>query len=264
MTAAYPDSARAPGSLDPGAARCAQPASIPPGRRRFLLEEESDASGSPVPIATVFLTNRECPWRCLMCDLWQNTLPGETPESPAVRSCGQIRSALAALPAARWIKLYNGGSFFDPRAMPPGEDPRDRAGAGALRARHRGVASGAGRRALRRAREAPPRPARGRHGTRDDPPRRAAPLEQAHDARRTSAGAADFLRARGIALRAFVLVGLPWVEPSDAVDWAVRSADFAFDCGARAVSLIPTRTGNGAMEALEAAGAFVPPTLGAR
>ena len=29
---------------------------------------------SRVPVATIFLTNRECPWRCLMCDLWKNTL----------------------------------------------------------------------------------------------------------------------------------------------------------------------------------------------
>ena len=37
---------------------------------------------------------------------------------------------------------------------------------------------------------------------------------------------------------------------------AVRSLDFAFDCGASAVSLIPTRSGNGAMEALAEKGDF--------
>ena len=40
----------------------------------FFVEEERSASGEVVPVATVFLTNRECPWRCLMCDLWKNTL----------------------------------------------------------------------------------------------------------------------------------------------------------------------------------------------
>src|SRR5262249_8979473 len=84
----------------------------------FLFEEEPDEEGRPASIATVFLTNRECPWRCLMCDLWQNTLPGDTPPGPLPR---QIRAALAPLPAARWIKLYNAGSFFDPRAIPAGE-----------------------------------------------------------------------------------------------------------------------------------------------
>jgi hypothetical protein len=37
--------------------------------------------------------------------------------------------------------------------------------------------------------------------------------------------------------------------------------DAAFDCGASVVSLVPTRKGNGSMEALEAAGRFRGPTL---
>jgi uncharacterized Fe-S cluster-containing MiaB family protein len=45
----------------------------------FFVEEERSASGEIVPVATVFLTNRECPWRCLMCDLWRNTLTDVTP-----------------------------------------------------------------------------------------------------------------------------------------------------------------------------------------
>lgn len=54
-----------------------------------------------------------------MCDLWTSTLPGDTPRGaiPA-----QIRAALAELPPARRIKLYNAGSFFDPKAIPPDDD----------------------------------------------------------------------------------------------------------------------------------------------
>ena len=40
----------------------------------FLVETEAGPGGEAVEVTTVFLTNRECPWRCLMCDLWQNTL----------------------------------------------------------------------------------------------------------------------------------------------------------------------------------------------
>src|SRR5207249_2992287 len=40
----------------------------------FLAEEERAESGEVVRVAAIFLTNRECPWRCLMCDLWKNTL----------------------------------------------------------------------------------------------------------------------------------------------------------------------------------------------
>ena len=83
-----------------------------------LVEEEAVAPGRTVPVATIFLTNRECPWRCLMCDLWKDTLEES---SPAGAIPEQIREALLRLPPARRIKLYNAGSFFDPHAVPPGE-----------------------------------------------------------------------------------------------------------------------------------------------
>src|SRR5262249_13142066 len=81
----------------------------------FMVENERSADGDVVPVATLFLTNRECPWRCLMCDLWRNTLT-ETVPPGAIPA--QIDYALARLPPARQIKLYNSGSFFDPRAIP--------------------------------------------------------------------------------------------------------------------------------------------------
>jgi hypothetical protein len=73
--------------------------------------------------------------------------------------------------------------------------------------------------------------------------------------------AADFLRDHHVALRAFVLVQPPFVNPSEAVEWALRSVRFAFDCGATAVSLIPTRLGNGALDALAPTGDCSPPSL---
>jgi hypothetical protein len=45
------------------------------------------------------------------------------------------------------------------------------------------------------------------------------------------------------------------------VYWAERSLDAAFDAGASVCCLIPTRGGNGAMEALAAQGDFAPPSL---
>jgi len=206
----------------------------------------------------VFLTNRECPWRCLMCDLWRNTLAEATPPGVILR---QIRSAVAALPPARWIKLYNAGSFFDTQAIPT----REIAAIADELARYDRVIVEShpalvGDRCADLAARLP-----GRLEV-------AMGLETIHPEilprlnKRMSLAqfreAAAFLREREIALRAFVLVGLPWLAPREAVEWAVRSAEFAFECGARAVTLIPTRTGNGAMDALEAAGEFTPPTLG--
>ena len=108
----------------------------------FLVENERAESGEIVRVATIVLTNRECPWRCVMCDLWRNTLtesvpPGAIPEQidfalrsglPLLRRAGKAvgeTAALAGSPQERQptIKLYNAGSFFDPRAIPPEDFP---------------------------------------------------------------------------------------------------------------------------------------------
>jgi uncharacterized Fe-S cluster-containing MiaB family protein len=73
--------------------------------------------------------------------------------------------------------------------------------------------------------------------------------------------AAHFLRLHRIDLRAFVLVSPPFVPASEALDWVERSVAFAFDCHATAVSLIPIRPGNGAIDTLARAGEFFPPNL---
>ncbi len=75
------------------------------------------------------------------------------------------------------------------------------------------------------------------------------------------AQAAGHLRKNSIDLRVFVLVQPPFISPGDALHWAQRSLDFAFDCGATVVTLIPTRAGNGATDRLMASGDFVPPNL---
>ena len=68
---------------------------------QFLAEEERSSGGEIALVNTVFLTNRECPWRCVMCDLWKNTLT-ETVPVGAIPS--QIEYALARLPAAPAVK----------------------------------------------------------------------------------------------------------------------------------------------------------------
>ena len=67
-----------------------------------VWEEERDDTGALASTAVVFLTNRECPFRCTMCDLWVHTLDEPVPRGAIAR---QIRDALATLPPARQIKL---------------------------------------------------------------------------------------------------------------------------------------------------------------
>ena len=223
----------------------------------FLAERERAEFGEIVPVATLFLTNRECPWRCLMCDLWKNTLPDSVPVGAIPH---QIDFALGRLPATRQIKLYNSGSFFDSRAIPVADHPRI---AERLRDFERVIVES--HPSLINERCLP---------FRDLLPGRlevAMGLETAHpgvleklNKRMTLddfARAAGFLKSEGMALRAFVLVKPPFLDEVEALHWAKRSIDFAFDQGAAVVSLIPTRFGNGALESLAEQGNFAPPRL---
>ena len=226
----------------------------------FWVEQERAASGEIVPVATLLLTNRECPWKCLMCDLWRHTL---TESVPSGAICAQIALALKQLPGARQIKLYNSGSFFDPHAI-PSEDYE------AIAARLAGFE--------RVIVESHPkligdscwrlRDLLGAHGVKLEV---AMGLETIHpevsellNKRATPddfACAAQKLRENDIALRVFALIKPPFMDESEALLWANRSTVFAFDCGASVVALIPTRRGNGAMEILESRGEWSPPRL---
>jgi archaeosine synthase beta-subunit len=269
----------------------------------FFVEDEAAASnegGAPakvVPTTTIFLTNRECPWRCVMCDLWRSTLTTSVPPGaisaqidfalsqlsasgvlklgapPAVIAGGHFAqqhaqtdpilnspSWISQPPVSRVLKLYNSGSFFDARAISV-ED-------------HQAIADRANNfdrlivenhpafvddKILR---------FRGRLRCRLEI---AMGLETVHpdilprlNKRMTLeqfASAATFLRANDIDLRVFILVQPPFMKPSESLHWAERSLDFAFDCGATVATLIPTRGGNGAMETLAASGEFSPPSI---
>ena len=74
-------------------------------------------------------------------------------------------------------------------------------------------------------------------------------------------GAAGHLSELGVAVRVFLLVSPPFVPREQQDEWLLRSIDVALTCRASAISLIPTRSGNGAMEALAGAGSFLRPQL---
>ena len=210
-----------------------------------------------VPVATIFLTNRECPWRCLMCDLWKNTL---TETVPAGAIAAQIDYALERLGPARHIKLYNSGSFFDPRAIPIDDYPAiAQRVAGFERVIVECHPALIGESCFRFKELLP-----GRLEV-------AMGLETVHpeildklNKRMTTgqfAAAAARLREHDIDMRVFILVKPPFMKEDEALHWAERSLDFAFNCGATAATLIPTRAGNGAMEELASFGDFSPPRL---
>lgn len=222
-----------------------------------FLEDEATERGESAPVATVFLTNRECPWRCLMCDLWKNTLSETTPPGaiPA-----QIRRALDTLPPARRIKLYNSGSFFDPKAILPEEyEEIARLVAGFERVIVESHPALVGAACLR-FRDLLPGDLEVALGLETIHPEVLPRLNKRmtlSEFRR----AADLLRSADISVRVFVLLGLPFVSEEESLRWACRSVEFALEAGACAVSIIPTRSGNGALEALAERGEFFPPSL---
>ncbi len=237
-----------------------KPALDPWRAQGVLREEERRPGGGQVAALTVFLTGAECPFSCVFCDLWQHTLDGPTPPGalPA-----QLASALAGVPprerAGTLLKLYNASNFFDHRAVPEADD----AALAELARPFLGVVVESHPRLVGRRCLAFAERLAGRLEV-------AMGLETAHPEALARSGkgmtlgdfaaAARTLRGAGVGMRAFVLVGAPFVPPAEAVAWAVRSAELAFAQGVGVVSLIPVR-GGGGLDALAARGHFVPPNL---
>ncbi len=242
------------------AQRPARSANLDPFKpHAFFLEEERDDSGRIVPTATILLTNKECPWRCLMCDLWKNTLPCTVPAGAIPAQIDSAVSQLETWPGQ--VKLYNSGSFFDAAAIPLTDYP---AIAESVRfAEHVIVEShprlvGEKTLRLRDLLAGSLEVAMGLETVHPD----VLPRLNKKFSLADFSQAAEFLLANQIATRAFILVNPPFLSEEEGIEWSVKSADFAFDCGAEVVSLIPTRSGNGAMNRLLESGEFVPPRLG--
>ncbi len=223
-------------------------------------EAERRLDGSRPVVLHVLLAGAECPFTCIYCDLWRRTLDGPTPPGAIARQLEIALRETGTLPATCGVKLYNASNFFDPRAVPPGDDasiadllqPFDRV---IVECHPRLV----GRRCLEFADRIP------------DRLEVAMGLETADAAAlaRLNKGmtledfdsAAARLTSAGIGLRAFVLLPAPFVPVARAVESALDAVRHAVDRGARHVTLIPSRDGNGAMDELREQGLWTPPAL---
>lgn len=223
----------------------------------YFIEEERMESGAIEDVSTVFLTNQECTFRCLMCDLWKNTTDKPVPEGaiPA-----QIEYALSKLVKTKHLKLYNSGSFFDNRAIPETDyekiarlvddfetviveshpvyinkkvlffrdliKPKLQVALG-LETIHPEVL-----------------PRLNKKMTLAD-------FEQS----------VSFLISHGIDTRAFILLRPPFLSEEEGVFWAKKSIDYAFRIGVKCCIIIPVRSGNGAMDILAENGYFEEPDI---
>jgi archaeosine synthase beta-subunit len=238
-----------------------RPAHDPWRYQHALVEDEPTERGDVARVGTIFLTGRECPWRCAMCDLWRGTTRTDTPDGAIPV---QIRTA-----RQQWrdggdvisrLKLYNASNFFDPRAVPPGD--------------YRAIAEAAddveqviveshpsliGERVARFLDALSGRRLEVAMGLETVHP---AALDALNKRMTTDdfASAAGALRRLSVSLRVFVLIAPPFVPKDEQDEWLLASVAFAEQCDAAVISLIPTRAGNGAMEALTAQKLFVEPT----
>jgi uncharacterized Fe-S cluster-containing MiaB family protein len=236
----YPDTAAARDRfvIDLRSARSA----LDPWRYQdVLIEDEPTERGGVARVGTIFLTGRECPWRCAMCDLWRFTTRADTPAGAIptqIRSARQLWRSQGEVVTR--VKLYNASNFFDPRAVPAGDYGDVAAAAGDVeQVIVESHPSLIGERVERFIEALDGRRLEVAMGLETVHP---AALDALNKRMTTDdfANAANTLNRLGVSLRAFVLI--------------------AVECGASVISLIPTRAGNGTMEALTSQKLFVEPT----
>jgi len=223
-----------------------------------VVEEERSANGVERAV-TVFLAGAECPFTCSFCDLWRWTLDGPTPPGALPT---QLERALESVvpPIPQRLKLYNASNFFDRRAVPAEDLARIAQLAapfgavtveshantvGPLTLEFAALLSGRLEVAV---------------GLETVHPVAAAHLNKKLDLDRFDRAAA-FLAEHDIDLRAFALLGAPYVPAEESIDWTVRTVEYAAARGATRIAVIPVRGGNGEMERLQSLGHFVLPTL---
>ena len=223
----------------------------------WFNEQEPDPYGKVKEVAAILLTNRECPYTCLMCDIWKHTT-SETVPAGAIPA--QVEYALERLKSATGLKLFNSGSFFDPGAIPV-EDYRQIASLASpfewtLVESHTAFV---GEHCLEFNRMLPGK-LQVAIGLETVHPEILPALNKGMSLEdfKKSVG---FLKENGISTRAFILLRPPFLSEAEGLEWACRSIDYAFACGVDVCSVIPVRSGNGSLDSLAEEGYFQEPSI---
>jgi archaeosine synthase beta-subunit len=223
----------------------------------WLVEKERTPSGKIEDTGIIFLTNRECPYHCLMCDLWKNTTDVSVPAGSIPM---QIELALSHMAPARHLKLYNSGSFFDERAIPSTDyekiaDLVSGFETVIVESHPRLINEKCLR--LRDMLKPELQVAMGLETVHPEILRKLNKRMTLEDFENT----VKFLSRHNIRSRSFILLRPPFLSESEGVQWAERSLDFAFQAGVECCTIIPVRPGNGAMDELLENGDFTPPDI---
>ena len=223
----------------------------------WLVEKERAFSGKIENTAIIFLTNHECSFRCLMCDLWKNTTEkpvsvGDIPD--------QIEWALAQMPEAKHLKLYNSGSFFDERAIPEKDYERIASLVNNFETviveSHPNLIN----EKCLRFRDMLKPELEVAMGLETVHPEVLVKLNKQMTMEDFS-NSVSYLIENGIRSRAFILLKPPFMSEFEGMNWAIKSIDFAFGVGVECCTVIPVRAGNGAMDLLMKNGDFSVPNI---
>jgi len=223
----------------------------------WLLEKERSASGLIEDTGIIFLSNKECSFTCLMCDLWKNTSLTPVPQGAIPE---QIRWGIEQMPHFSQLKLYNSGSFFDIKSIPE----EDYESIASLVKNSKRVIVEAhpkliGESCLRFRDMLEPE-LEVAVGLETVEPGVLKKLNKKMEVK-DFVKAIKFLKNNQIDSRAFILVRPPFMSEKEGVYWAKRSLDLAFDSGVSSCTVIPVRAGNGAMDLLVQQGKFEKPSL---
>jgi archaeosine synthase beta-subunit len=223
----------------------------------YSVERERSRFGSIDDTATVLLTNKECPYTCLMCDLWKNTTEQQVSAEDIKE---QINWVFPLINSALHIKIYNSGNFFDLKAIPEEVYPFFSEKLYSFKTlivechprlvnnrclNFRNMINSELQIAI---------------GLETSNPRILSRLNK-NMTIEDYAKSVKFLTMNKIHVRTFILLKTPFQDEAESVKWAKRSIEFAFQCGVECCVIIPTRTGNGAMDWLKNNGYFKPPLI---
>lgn len=230
---------------------------VDPFKPYAFLNEKEHINGVVEDISVIFLSNKECPFRCLMCDLWQYTTDHSVAKGAIPK---QIEYALKQLPPAKHLKLYNSGNFFDNNAIPES----DYAQIAELLQDFETIIVEChpkliNEKCLRFRDMLKPKLQIGMG------------LETVHTEVLAKLNkkftltdfekSVKFLNKNNIAVRAFILLRPPFLSENEGIEWAKKSIDFAFSIGINYCTIIPVRPGNGAIDVLLTDGLFTPPKI---
>lgn len=223
----------------------------------WLVEKERTISGKIEDTAIIFLSNKECSFHCLMCDLWKNTTNKPVSVGAIPK---QMEWALAQMPKVKHIKLYNSGSFFDEKAIPLADYEQ----IAALLENFETVIVESHPKLITEKilhfRDMLQPELQIAVGLETVQPQVLQKLNKQMTLSDFSR-AIQFLTKNKLSSRAFILLRPPFLTEEEGVYWAKKSIDFAFETGVECCTVIPVRAGNGAMDILMKNGDFSIPNI---